>query len=320
MTYLDIFVNLPYIGPQDIEGLLEKTAAVVAIVVAAGLVIRLAHVLVRRVVSTMLNRELLEGGAGELTEADLKKRQDTIDSLAGNVIRIFVIVVAGLMVLETTFRVDIGPAVAGLGIAGIAIGLGTQSLVRDYLNGALIMLENQYAVGDVVNVAGIGGVVEDFTLRRTTLRDLSGTVHTIPNGQINVASNLTRAWARVNEHVQVVYGTDLEKASQVIDGVGRELAADPDFADRILEAPHVERIDELGDRGINLLVLGKVRASAQWAVAGEFRRRLLSAFEVNGIAMPTGVILTWSGVAAPDGGADARERSEPPGLEGIGED
>jgi small-conductance mechanosensitive channel len=318
MTFLDIAVNLPDGTKLRLDELIGTLGAVVAIVVAAAIVIRLAHVFVRRIVKAMLNRELLEGAARDLTDADMKKRQGTIDSLAVNVIRLFVIVVAGLMILETAFRVDIGPAIAGLGIAGIAIGLGTQSLVRDYLNGALIMIENQYAIGDVVNVAGIGGVVEDFTLRRTTLRDMSGTVHTIPNGQITVASNLTRAWARVNEEVQVAYGTDVERARAVIDGVGQDMAADPTLAEQIIEAPHVERINELGDRGITFLILGKVRAAAQWSTSGELRRRLLRAFDENRIEMPTGVLLTWSGQTLGDSAEGAPTRRSGASGRGAG--
>jgi small conductance mechanosensitive channel len=252
-----------------------------------------------------MSRDDGDGATPEVTAADLRKRQDTIETLAVNFVRFFVFVIAALMILETTFRLDIGPAIAGLGIAGIAVGLGTQHLVRDYLNGALILIENQYARGDVVNIAGIGGTVEDFTLRRTTLRDLNGTVHTIPNGEITVASNLTRAWARVNERVQVVYGTDVAKVTRVIDQLGQDMADDPDWGPQILEAPHVERVNELGEHGIVLLVLGKVRAASQWSTAGEFRRRLLVAFAENGIAMPQGVI--FSGPNTPTGRLPAED-------------
>jgi small conductance mechanosensitive channel len=269
---------------------------VVAIVLVAAVVVRLAHVFVRGVARTLLNRESVEGTALDLTAAELKKRQDTIETLAVNVIRFFVVVIAGLMILETSFKLDIGPAIAGLGIAGIAIGLGTQHLVRDYLNGALILIENQYARGDVVRIAGVAGKVEDFTLRRTTLRDQDGTVHTVPNGEITVASNLTRVFARVNQDIQVVYGTNIERATGVINGVGEAMATDPAWSDLILEAPKVERVSALGEYGITLKVLGSVRASEQWSVGGELRKRLLDAFAENGIEIPQTqrVVLTQS--------------------------
>ncbi len=270
----------------DVGAVAGTMGAIVALLVVAAIVIRLAHVFVGGMARALLNRENLEGTALELSAPELKKRQDTIESLGVNVIRFFVVVIAGLMILETAFRLDIGPAVAGLGVAGIAVGLGTQHLVRDYLNGALILVENQYAKGDVVRIAGVSGVVEDFTLRRTTLRDQDGTVHTVPNGEVTVASNLTRVFARINQDVQVVYGTNIEKATEVVDGIGRDLAGDPVWGPRILEAPHVDRVSALGELGVTLKILGTVRASEQWAVGGELRKRLLVGFTEAGIEIP----------------------------------
>jgi small conductance mechanosensitive channel len=284
----DLTVHLPTGTDWTIDPLpvVQAGGAILAILIVAAIVIRLAHVFVRGVAGALLNREILEGLSTELTALEAKKRQDTIETLAVNVIRFFVIVIAALMILEEAFRLDIGPAIAGLGIAGIAIGLGTQHLVRDYLNGALILIENQYAKGDVVSIAGVSGKVEDFTLRRTTLRDQDGTVHTVPNGEITVASNLTRVFARVNQDVQVVYGTDIERATAVVNGVGLAMTDDPEWGPRILEALHVERVSALGEFGVTLKILGTVRASEQWAVGGELRKRLLAAFQENEIEIP----------------------------------
>ncbi len=296
LDILDPTFILPNGERLDLGPAIEIGVAVLAIMAAGWLLVRLTRAFVHRVLGTLLERA--NGGGetvAELTEAEIERRKETIESLLVNVMRFFVFVIAGLMILERAFSIDIGPAIAGLGVAGIAVGLGTQSLVHDYLNGALITIENQYSIGDVVNIAGTGGMVEDFTLRRTTLRDLSGTVHTIPNGQITVVSNMTRAWSRVNEEVQVAYGTNIDQVREVIDRVGQEMAADPVLGEQIVEAPHVERIKELGDRGITLLILGKVRPATQWSTSGELRRRLLTAFDENGIEMPTGVLLTWSG-------------------------
>ena len=284
-------------------GAIHAGAAVVAILVIAFVLIRLAHVFVRGTARALLSREKLEGTARELTALELKKRQDTIETLAANVIRFFVSIIALLMILEAGFGLDIGPAIAGLGIAGIAIGLGTQHLVRDYLNGALIMLENQYAIGDVVKIAGVTGQVEDFTLRRTTLRDAEGTVHTVPNGEITVASNLTRVFARVNEDVQVVYGTDLDRATVIVDKVGRELADEPNWGPRILEAPHVDSVSALGEYGVTLRIAAKVRASEQWDVASELRKRILKAFAASRIeiAQPGRLVFSRQAQSLDDG-------------------
>jgi moderate conductance mechanosensitive channel len=283
MAALELKLTLPWGGePVDIGPYVGSAVAILGILIAAFVLVRLAHVFARGMVRALSYRENVVGTARQLSEAELKKRQDTIESLVVNVLRFFVIVAAVLMVLETAFRLDIGPAIAGLGIIGIAVGLGTQSLVRDYLNGALILIENQYSIGDVVRIAGVSGVVEDFTLRRTTLRDEDGAVHTVPNGLVAVATNLTREWARVNEDVPIAYGVDIARATEVVDAVGRDLASDPEWGHRILEAPRVERVSQLSETGVTLKVVGTVRASEQWAVGGELRKRLVAAMDHHG--------------------------------------
>jgi small-conductance mechanosensitive channel len=268
-----------------VDVLRDDILPIVLILVVTILAIRLARLSVRGLVKALLDREATEGTAQELSAVELKKRMDTLDSLGGRTLQAFIVVIAALMILGQ-LGLDIGPAVAGLGVVGIAVGFGAQSLVKDYLNGALILIENQFGKGDVVRAAGVSGAVEDFTLRRTTLRDLDGVVHTIPNGEIRVASNLTRVWARINQDVTVAYGTDLDKAIDVVDKVGREMAGDPTWKRRVLEAPRVERVEALSEYGVTLKILGTVRAADQWAAGGDFRKRLLTAFKVNGIEIP----------------------------------
>ena len=263
----------------------EQVVPILLIVVVAVIAAWLAGMFVHGVVKALLDREATEGTAQELSAVELKKRMDTIDTLATAVIRFFIVVIAGLMVLDK-LGLDIGPAVAGLGVVGIAVGFGAQTLVRDYLNGMLILIENQYSKGDVVRLAGVAGTVEDFNLRRTTVRDIDGVVHTIPNGEVKVASNLTKVWARINEDVTVAYGTDIDKAIAVVDKVGRDLASEPEWQRRILEAPRVERVEAFAEFGITIKILGSVRATEQWAARGEFRKRLLAAFAANGIEIP----------------------------------
>src|SRR4051812_23426418 len=263
----------------------EDVLPILVIVIAAYVALRLARLFVHGVVKALLDREASEGTAQELSAVELKKRMNTIDTLGSNSIEFLIVAIAGLMILGQ-LGFNIGPAIAGLGIVGIAIGFGAQSLVRDYLNGVLILIENQFAKGDVVRIAGVAGTVEDFTLRRTTLRDTDGVVHTVPNGEIRVASNQTRTWARINQEVTVTYGTDLDRATAVVDGVGREMAADPIWRRRVLEAPKVLRVSALAETGITLTVQGTVRAADQWDAAGDFRKRLLQALDANGIDMP----------------------------------
>ena len=258
---------------------------VLFILVVTVIAIRLASAFVHGIVKALLDREATEGTAQELSAVELKKRMDTLDGLGARAIQFFIVVIAALMILGR-LGLYIGPAVAGLGVIGIAVGFGAQTLVRDYLNGALILVENQFSVGDVVRLAGVAGSVEDFNLRRTTVRDIDGILHTIPNGEIKVASNLTRVWARINQDVTVSYGTDIDTAIEVVDSVGQAMAEDPVWKRRILEPPRVERVEALGEYGVTLKILGSVRAPEQWAAAGEFRKRLLAALEANGIEIP----------------------------------
>ena len=268
-----------------VEVLRTNGLRILVIFVVAWIAYRLSRVLVRGIVKALLDREATEGTAQELSAIEVQKRMDTLDELGANVLRSFVVLIAGVMVLSA-LDLDVGPAIAGLGVVGIAVGFGAQSLVRDYLNGALILIENQYSKGDVVSIAGVSGSVEDFSLRRTTLRDLDGVVHTVPNGEVKVASNRTRTWARINQNVTVAFGTDIDKAISVVDELGRQLHDDPIWKRRILEPPRVERVESIEERGITLKILGTVRASEQWAAGGEFRKLLLEAFARNGIQLP----------------------------------
>lgn len=259
---------------------------ILVIIVVAFIVIRVARLALHGIIKALIDREATEGTAQELSAIEVRKRMDTLDTLGSNVIRFFVVAIALLMILGA-LGLNIGPAVAGLGVVGIAVGFGTQSLIRDYLNGCLILIENQFSRGDVVSIAGVTGTVEDFSLRRTTLRDLDGVVHTVPNGQILVASNRTRTWARINQNVVVLFGTDVDKATAVVNQVGLSMAADPRWKRRVLEPPRVDRVDSIDPAvGITLKILGTVRATDQWAASGEFRKLLLTAFAENGIDIP----------------------------------
>jgi small conductance mechanosensitive channel len=193
--------------------------------------------------------------------------------------------VAGLMILSQ-LGIDVGPAIAGLGIVGIAIGFGAQAIVRDYFSGLLILVENQFGVGDVVSVAGVTGTVEGFTLRRTVLRDVDGIVLNVPNGEIKVAANRTRVWRRINQDVTIGHGQDVDRAIAVLDAACQRLATDPAWAERILEVPRVDRVERLEQVGITLKILGTVRAGDLVAVASELRRRLAAAMAEAGIELP----------------------------------
>ena len=188
--------------------------------------------------------------------------------------------------LLSEINLDIAPVLAGAGIVGVAIGFGAQSLIKDIISGLFIIWDNQYRVGDVVKIADTTGEVEEISLKRTVLRDLSGTVHFIPNGEIKVASNFTRGWARVNLNVSVGYNEDLDRVIAVINRVGNEMAIDPRWSSLILKPAQVLWVDNFGDSGIDIKITGDTKPLQQWAVTGELRLRLKKAFDDAGIEIP----------------------------------
>ncbi len=221
---------------------------------------------------------------GESNE-EVAKRADTLARVFVNVVQIFALLVGVFMILSE-LKIDIAPILAAAGVVGIAIGFGAQSLIKDVLAGVFVILENQYRVGDVVKIAEVAGLVEDINLRRTVLRDMDGVVHYVPNGEIRVASNLTKEWSRVNLDVTVSYKEDLDRVMAVINRVCKELAEDPQWSPVVINAPKAVRVNKLGDSGIDIKVVGEVKPMRQWEVMGEMRKRIKKAFDVEGIEIP----------------------------------
>jgi len=219
------------------------------------------------------------------SEEAIQKRTDTLRPIFSGAASIMIAVVVLFMVLAE-LDISIAPVLAGFGIAGIAVGFGAQYLIRDLIAGFFILLENQYRVGDVAKVADIAGMVEEVHLRKTVLRDLDGIVHHVPNGEIRVASNFTRKFSRVNLDVPVAYGTDLDHAFEVINRVGEEMAKEDYWRDIILEPPRVLRVNNFGDSGIDIKILGDTKPIRQWEVMGELRKRIKKAFDEEGIEIP----------------------------------
>jgi len=250
---------------------------ILALALVADLILRLV---VPRVIRPTVARQM-RGKPGE----EIEQRSHTLVAVLRGSSR-FVLVVWALFTILPELGVNITPMLASVGIAGIALGFGAQSLVKDVLTGLFILIENQYSKGDVVTVAGISGQVEEVGLRRTVLRDLDGVVHHVPNSQIAVASNLTQEWSRVNLNVSVAYGEDLDRVFEVINRVGRELAADAEFGPLILKPPQVLRVEAFGESGIAIKVLGDTEPIRQWEVMGELRKRLIRAFLEEGVRVP----------------------------------
>jgi small-conductance mechanosensitive channel len=250
-------------------------------------------------------------------EATRRRRIETLVLFGTRLARIVLFAVIAFAAAETLLPGIVG-RLGSLGVAlgvavGGAIGFGAQQLVRDYLNGVLLLAENPFGVGDVVAIAGIQGTVEEVGLRRTVVRDADGTVHSVPNSEIHVASNFTRTYARVNERFTVAPGTDIGRAVAVLDGVCAALAVDDAWRDRFSESPRVLRVDSAlaGEPGIPILVTATVRPGEQWEVAGELRRRALEALREASIDLAAGRTLVvprgsrWDAEPGPD--ADGAE-------------
>ncbi len=252
-----------------------------ALLTIIGLVLVLAAT---ALLPKVIRRSTLRSAEGQ-TEEEINKRVDTLSGVLVAAFQAVVIAVISFMMLSE-IGLNISPILAGVGVVGIAIGFGAQSLVKDVLAGLFILMENQYRRGDVVKIADTSGLVEDINLRRTLLRDLDGIVHSVPNGEIRVASNLTKGFSRVNLDISVAYDTDLKRAIEVINRVGKDMAADPAWASDFLTPPQVLRVDNLGDSGIDIKILGDTRPIKQWAIMGELRLRLKKAFDEEGIEIP----------------------------------
>lgn len=214
-----------------------------------------------------------------------KKREDTLIRIFSTSAAILIWILALLMVLQE-IGLAIAPLLAAAGIAGLAFGFGGQYLIRDLISGLFIIMENQYRIGDVVCFDGTCGLVEDISLRMTTLRDLDGIVHHVPHGEIKKVSNLSKYFARVNLNIGISYDSNLEQVISVVNKVGQELANDPDWKEFIIKSPQFLRVDDFGDSAIIIKILGETKPLKQWDVTGELRKRIKIAFDKEGIEIP----------------------------------
>lgn len=214
-----------------------------------------------------------------------EKRENTLIQIFSTTSKIVIILMSSLMILSE-FGIEIAPIIAAAGIVGLAFGFGGQYLIKDIISGLFIILENQYRIGDLVQFDTLGGEVELITLRKTTLRDLDGTVHHIPHGEIKTVSNLSKDYARINLNIGVGYSTDIEHLITVVNRTGQELATDPAWKHLILLAPHFLRVNEFADSAIMIKILGETIPSRQFEITGELRKRLKIAFDKEGIEIP----------------------------------
>lgn len=262
-----------------IPWLLSHGIKIVLIAVIAYVLKRIIHGVIVRAVRIAVRSEDYQSKEAE------EKRENTLISLFTVTLQTLIVLIAGMMILEE-LGVQIGPMLAAAGIVGLAFGFGGQYLIRDIITGLFVIMENQYRIGDVVNINGIGGSVENITLRKTTLRDMNGTVHHIPHGEIKTVSNLTKDFSRVNMNLGISYNSNLEHVIAVVNEIGSQMAEDPQFKDSILKPIQFVRVDDFADSAIIIKMVGETKVLKQWEVAGEFRKRLKITFDKEGIEIP----------------------------------
>ena len=217
--------------------------------------------------------------------AEAKKRADTLSTVLRHLLRISILITATMMILGT-LDIEIGPLLGAAGIVGVAIGFGAQSLVKDIISGFFILLEEEIRVGDVVKIGDNAGVVEKVNLRLTVLRDLGGNVHFIPNGMIDVVTNMTKDFSYYVMDIGVAYKEDIDRVMAVIREIDEDLRRDPEFVDDIIEPVEILGLDQFADSAIIIKARIKSKPIKQWRVGREFNRRMKRKFDEKNIEIP----------------------------------
>jgi small-conductance mechanosensitive channel len=260
---------------DSVDFLRHDAPKILGLIILSFVLARILKLVSRRLVDFSKSQGLPTG----LRAQQIRTLADVVYSVGLSIIIFF----AGIQILQT-LKINIGPLLASAGIAGLAIGFGAQTLVKDVINGFFILIENQYDIGDVVKLAGVQGSVESLTLRRTILRDADGTVHTIPNSEIKIVSNQTRDWTQLAMHVSVDYKEDSERVVRLLKEVGNELRNEAQFSSWIVAEPEVPGIERVSGSEVDYLMLVKTMPGRQFPVSRELRRRIKDCFQKHNIS------------------------------------
>ncbi|MGH9213383.1 MAG: mechanosensitive ion channel family protein [Acidimicrobiales bacterium] len=258
------------------DDLFGPVGRIVIVLLVAWIVSRLA----RRAIDRFGSKVMLVGDSIRAAA-----RSKTLVQVLRSVTTMVIWTIAFITILGE-LHVNLGPLIASAGIAGVALGFGAQSLVKDLLSGFFILVEDQYGVGDIVDLGEASGTVEEVSLRSTRLRDVEGNLWHVPNGQILRVANKSQEWARALLDVNVAYGTDIDRATEVIKQTAEQLRADENWREAILEPPEVWGIEQLATDAIHIRLVVKTRPAEQFRVTRELRRRLLMAFDAADIDVP----------------------------------
>ena len=258
-----------------VEWTRDRAPKLIIILVVAFIFVRLLRMITRRAVAWSEKRPHV--GAARAQQVR------TVIGVVHSAGVFLIVFFAGMSVLKDAFNINIEPLLASAGIAGLALALAAQSMVKDVINGFFILAENQFQVGDSIRAAGVAGKVEEIAIRRTTLRDADGTLHIVPNSNILVVSNMTRDWSQVTLHVAVDYSENSDRVVQLLQEVAEQFYNDAGFRQDVVSEPQVPGIDGVRGTEVDYLMLVKVRPGRQFDVARELRRRIKTCLETNKI-------------------------------------
>lgn len=297
------------------DNLVEPTIRILVILLLAWVGLRLVRKAIARAVARATDPEGLTArrlgakirlidDSPQVFSTRRAQRADGMGALFASVSG-FVVWTLALFMILGTFGISLGPLIAGAGLVGIAVGFGAQNLVRDFIAGVSMLLEDQYGVGDVINAGEAVGVVEGISLRTTRIRDVTGTLWHVPNGEITRIGNMSQEWARALLDIGVAYGTDIDVASEIIQRVASAMAEDPDHAGDILEEPEVWGVQDLADDSVVIRLVVKTVPGRQWAVARALRRRIKMAFDAAHVEIPFPQRTMWLRTESPVALGDA---------------
>ncbi|MFO7981363.1 MAG: mechanosensitive ion channel family protein [Candidatus Aminicenantes bacterium] len=258
------------------DWLLSSGIKIVLILIALFVVLKLVKSFSKRSSKLFLKKR---------DDEESKKRAETISSVITNTMSVTVVTLA-LLILIGQIGIEIGPLLAAAGIAGLAIAFAGQSLVKDILNGFFILLEDQIRVGDIVEVGGISGVVENINLKLTRLRDLEGNVHFIPNSLIDIVANKTKEYSCYLLDIGVAYREDADEVMEVIKQIDEEMRRDQDWKDKILQPIEIFGLDRFDDSAVVVRARTRTLPAKQWGVGREFKRRIKKRFDEMDIEIP----------------------------------
>ena len=262
---------------QTVDSIIRSGPKVVVILVLMFIGVKLSRVVAGRVFAVIGRRRKMD--------EEYKKRADTLSAVIAYLISVTVVVLAALMILAE-LNIQIGPVLAAAGVVGLAIGFGAQHLVQDVISGFFILLDDEIRVGDVVQIAEKSGLVERLNLRMVVLRDLSGNVHYVRNGKIDIVTNMTKDYSRYVFDIGVAYREEVDGVIEVIKQVDEELRSDPAFGPDILEPIAILGLDQFAESAVIIKARTKTKPIKQWRVAREFNRRLKRKFDEKNIEIP----------------------------------